>query len=108
MWPDVTSHGHPQAPPHDVQTAMEVHETGGYRLLPLAIEEVRPAPTPPAAARAAAMRLMDRLLRTHLLQVPLPATAPPAGHYAPHASRPLIMRYTVVVPSLLRVSSVAG
>ena len=62
-----------------MQTAIEVHETGGYRLLPLSIEEQRPSPAPPVAKRAAAMRLMDRVLRTRLLQVcaPAPPSPPP-------------------------------
>jgi Mediator complex subunit MED14 len=58
-----------QAPIHDVPTAAEVLETGGYRSLPAAIEQLRPAPPPPAAERAAALRLMDQMLRARLLQV---------------------------------------
>ena len=50
-------------------TAAEVLETGGYRSLPAAIEQLRPAPPPPAAERAAALRLMDQMLRARLLQV---------------------------------------
>jgi Mediator complex subunit MED14 len=58
-----------QAPIHDVPTAAEVLETGGYRSLPAAIEQLRPAPQPPAMERAAALRLMDQMLRARLLQV---------------------------------------
>jgi mediator of RNA polymerase II transcription subunit 14 len=58
-----------QAPIHDVPTAAEVLETGGYRRLPAAIEQLRPAPLPPAAERAAALRLMDQMMRSRLLQV---------------------------------------
>ena len=58
-----------QAPIHDVPTAAEVLETGGYRSLPAAIEQLRPAPPPPSAERAAALRLMDQMLRARLLQV---------------------------------------
>lgn len=49
-------------------TAAEVLESGGYRSLPAAIEELRPAPPPAPAARAAALRLMDQMLRSRLLQ----------------------------------------
>ena len=60
-----------QAPIHDVATAAEVLEGGGYRSLPAAIEELQPAAPPAPPARAAALRLMDQMLRSRLLQVGL-------------------------------------
>ena len=43
---------------------------GGYNLLPACIEELRPPPPPPRPAqRRAALRLMDQMLRSTLLQV---------------------------------------
>lgn len=58
-----------QAPIHDVPTAAEVLETGGYRSMPAAIEDLRPAAVPAPAERAAALRLVDQMLRARLLQV---------------------------------------
>ena len=43
--------------------------SGTYALLPASIEELRPPPPPPPAERRAALRLMDQILRTTLLQV---------------------------------------
>ena len=61
-------------------TAAEVLEGGGYRSLPAAIEELRPAPPPSPAARAAALRLMDQMLRSRLLQViPSPSQTSNSG-----------------------------
>ena len=48
---------------------MHIVAAGSYNLLPSCIEELRPPEVPPPAQRRAALRLMDQILRTTLLQV---------------------------------------
>eukprot|EP00884_Botryococcus_braunii_P008502 jgi/Botrbrau1/17653/Bobra.0166s0081.1 len=61
-----------RAPAYDVHTAQDVLQSGGYNLLPECIADLRPPAVPPAPQRRAAVRHMDQLLRSKLLQEKLP------------------------------------